>query len=429
MGIDVPTILDALLEATADEATAKARIASLRASLEEEARRRFTTERAAPSWNAPELGKVRFDPPGKWEAMVVDDKAWGSWVAERHPSEATGVIRLPARLLGEAIQALEFAVMGDGDTMDATVEVRPAWSSTFLGQLTVDVEETTDPETLAVDREFTITDADGQLVDGVTGTRSAAKLVVSLDRDRRTQAIESARSAAGALIEVAQTDEGPEVDREELDERRRYLEGLHADVLAAYAARLELSKSGTKAELAERIARTEAITGRRELVPASGLAQAASGGPDPEPETVYLQDPIPPHRYDPEGRDDTPTGRSCKACGGHRDEEGTNHIGHDHTCPVDCGPEHDRAMEEDADRQLAELEAEDAAEPERGSVAYLDGKRAAAIEETGSREDLRRYAKAKGVGASGTKAQVAKRIADAGHTADDVTNYLEEPTP
>lgn len=426
MGIDVPTILDALLEATADEATAKARIASLRASLEEEARRRFQAERAAPSWNAPELGKVRFDPPGKWEAMVADHDAFGSWVAQHHPSEATGVIRLPAAELPDALEALAFVgiTIGTG----ATVEVRPAWSSTFLTQAAVDVTEET-AEDGAIDRTFVVSDpTTGELVDGVTGTRSAAKLVVSLDRDRRTRAIESARSAATALLEVAQTDEeGPEVDRQELDERRRYLEGLHADVLAAYAGRLELSKSGTKAELAERIARTEAITGRRELVPASQLATLASGGPDPDTDPVYLTDPIPPHVYQPEGPEDTNLGRSCRACGGHRDEEGTNHVDavHDHRCPVDCGPEHDRAMEADADRQVAEED-----EPERGSVEYLDRKREAAILVLGSREDLRRFAKAKGIAPSGTKPDVAHRIAVAGHTADDVTTYLaEESTP
>lgn len=391
MGIDVPTILDALLEATADEATAKARIASLRASLEEEARRRFQTERAAPSWNAPELGKVRFDPPGKWEAMVVDHDAWGSWVAEHHPSEATGVIRLPAALLEEALMAIGFALgeHGQPNTVTSTVEVRPAWSSTFLGSLTVDVEEESGPDGELI-REFAITDpTTGEVVDGVTGTRSAAKLVVSLDRDRRTRAIESARAAAGALLEVAQTDEGPEVDRQELDARRRYLEGLHADVLAAYAGRLELSKSGTKAELAERIARTEAITGRRELVPASDLTDRQGDAVAPRPGGLAGEASPAPMRDG--GGAERGAGRTPSAAP-----------------PPAAEPD----------------------EPERGSVAYLDGKRAAAIEETGSREDLRRFAKAKGVGASGTKAQVAKRIADAGHTADDVTTYLtEEPTP
>lgn len=374
MGIDVPTILDALLEATADEATAKARIASLRASLEEESLRRFITERAAPSWNAPDLGKVRFDPPGKWEAMVADHDAFGSWVAEHHPSEATGVIRLPAALLEEALMAIGFALgeYGQPNTVTSSVEVRPAWSSTFLGKLAVDVEETPPTATLGdgehevndgPNRTFTITDPDtGELVDGVTGTRSAAKLVVSLDRDRRTQAIESARSAATALLEVAQTDERPEVDREELDERRRYLEGLHADVLAAYAGRLELSKSGTKAELAERIARTEAITGRREIVPASAVE-----GPHGNATTMTLGEAL-------------------------------------------AVQELVKGLEDGARQSAAEETA-----------AIIDGR---------SREQLRAFAKAKGLSAAGTKPQVITRIVDAGHTARDVDAYLaQETTP
>ena len=45
---------------------------------------------------------------------------------------------------------------------------------------------------------------------------------------------------------------------------------------------------------------------------------------------------------------------------------------HDHRCPVDCGPEHDGAMDADADRQLAEL---DAIESNSRTVEVVLGKR------------------------------------------------------
>lgn len=341
MTVRIPDLLDAILEATADEATAKARIAGIRAVLEDEARRRFQAEGAAPTWTAPQLGKVRYDAPGSWRAMVHDPKAFGSWVAEHYPSEATGVIRVPARLLGAAMQALEFGVMGDGDTMDVDVEVRPAWSGTFLEGLAVDVEETTTDE--GTDREFTIADPiSGEIVPGTTGTRSSAKLVVSLDRDRRTIALTEARETAEAIIAKATEGEAPpEAGRAALDHRRRELEGMPAEVLTEVARRMELGASGTKPALAERIARAEALAGHE--FPIHRLA--VTDEPAPEP-------------------------------------------------------------------------AED--EPERGTVEYLEAKRAEAIEACGSREQLRAYAKANGVPPSGTKTDVAKRLAAAGHTADAI---------
>lgn len=364
MGLRIPALLDAILEATATEQGAKARIAAIRATLEDEARRRFIDEGAAPSWNAPRLGKVRYDPPGEWTAQVADPDAFASWVAEHHPTEAITGLAVAPEHTEAAIEALTFA----GVPHVAAVRVRSAWSSTFLEALTVDVEET-EGEAGAIDRAFTIVDAEtGDLPPGLTATRSAGKLVVNLDRERRTVALEVAKADAEEVIRTATEGETPAADVAALDERRTELEGFHADVLTAYAKRLDLGGSGTKAQLAERIARAEALSGRRELLTAS-----------------HLPSPV-----------------------------------HDHTCPVDCGPEHDRAMESDADEQLAEPAAE------RGSVAYLDQKREAAILIIGSREDLRRFAKAKGIPAAGTKPDVAHRIAAAGHTADDVTTYLAQ---
>lgn len=342
MTVRIPDLLDAILEATADEATAKARIAGIRAVLEDEARRRFQAEGAAPTWTAPQLGKVRYDAPGSWRAMVHDHDAFGSWVAEHYPSEATGVIRVPADQLETVMAAIGFALSEEvRAAVSVAVEVRPAWSGTFLEGLAVDVEETTTDE--GTDREFTIADPiSGEIVPGTTGTRSSAKLVVSLDRDRRTIALTEARETAEAIIAKATEGEAPpEADRAALDHRRRELEGMPAEVLTEVARRMELGASGTKPALAERIARAEALAGHE--FPIHRLA--VTDEPAPEP-------------------------------------------------------------------------AED--EPERGTVEYLEAKRAEAIEACGSREQLRAYAKANGVPPSGTKTDVAKRLAAAGHTADAI---------
>lgn len=334
MSIRIPALLDAILEATATEQGARARIAGLRAALEDEARRRFHDEGAAPSWNAPKLGKVRYDPPGEWTAQVADRDAFGSWVAEHYPTEVVIGIGVPPEYAEAAIEALTFA----GVPHVATTSVRSAWSGPFLETLAVHVDEVVDGGEGPVDRVFTIADpATGEVPAGLTGARSAGKLVVTLDSTRRTIALETAKAEATAVITAATEDSdtaGP--DLAGLAERREELEGFHADVLTAYAKRLDLGGSGTKAELAERIARAEALSGRRELLTASHL-----------PST--------------------------------HDEGGT----------VDLTNE-------------------------------------AAILVIGSREDLRRFAKAKGIAPSGTKPDVAHRIAAAGHTADDVTTYLAQ---
>lgn len=343
MTVRIPDLLDAILEATADEATAKARIAGIRAVLEDEARRRFAAEGAAPTWTAPQVGKVRYDAPGPWRALVHDHDAFGSWVAEHYPSEATGVIRVPAGQLETVMAAIGFALSEEVQAaVSVAVEVRPAWSGTFLEGLAVDVEETTTDE--GTEREFTIADPiSGELVPGTTGTRSGGKLVVSLDRDRRTVALEQARETAEAIIaQATEGEEAPAADRAALDHRRRELEGMPAEVLSEVARRMELGTSGTKAALAERIARAEALAGHE----------------------------FPIHKLTP--------------------------------------PEDEPAP------------AEQPAEPERGSVAYLEDRRAGELEQLGSREVLRTLAKRRGVAPSGTKADVAKRLAAAGVTPDDV---------
>lgn len=270
MSIRIPDLLDGILEATALEASAKARIAAIRAALEDEARRRHAAEGAAPSWKAAGAGTVRFDPPGDWTPTVADPRAFGSFVAEHYPTEATAVLRLPAADLEAALAALAFA--GIGHAEEPRVEVRDAWQTAYLKGLTVDVEETDHDEAGNVlERTFTLVDDEGLLVEGLTGTRSAGKLVVSLDRDRRVAAIDTARAEAEELVAVATGADQAGPDPDALRARRVELEGLHADQLAAIAKARDLGSSGTKAALAERIARHEAATGHV-IAPASSVA-------------------------------------------------------------------------------------------------------------------------------------------------------------
>ena len=202
MALRIPTVLEAILEATAIETAAKARITGLRAVLETEARRRLAEEGAAPTWKARNAGSVRFDAPGDWSATVADADKFGSYVAERHPEEATAVLRLKVTDLADALTALGFVgIEHDG----ARVEVRPGFSAKYLADLVVDVEEQRG-EDGSVDRTIRVIDpATGELVDGVSAQQAnpTGKLVVTLDRDRRREVLEAAKVEAEALVAEA----------------------------------------------------------------------------------------------------------------------------------------------------------------------------------------------------------------------------------
>lgn len=384
MPLKIPALLDAILEATAAEASAKARITIVRATLEDEARRRFVEEGAAPSWNAPGAGKVRFDPPGEPAAVVADADAFGKWVAEQYPTEVVQSLEVPGEHVAAAAQALTFA----GVPHEVVDAVRSSWSRTFLEA--ADVEEDTPENEDDGPATYTVWDPEsGEAIPGLSAHRSPGKLVVSLDRDRRTLALEDARAQADAIIAGADPD-AP--DLADLNARRQELEGWHSGILSAYAKRLELSGSGTKAELAERIARTEARLGRRDLFTAAELAADAGLTSAPEPaEDVcgYTVD------HDTSGANPN----ECRRCG-------------------------------------AELEPiEDSTETEEEATAQaLTAPSVAGILALGSREALRRFAKAHDVPAHGTKQDLAIRLSASGKTVDAITRWLEdnttqEPTP
>lgn len=467
MGIRIPDLLEGILEATAAEAAAKARITLLRAELEAEGRRRLAAEGAAPSWNAPQLGKVRLDPPSEWAATVADPSAFGSYIAQHHPSEATAVVRIPAADLDDALTALGFVGIAHEE---ARVEVRPAFRETYLPGLIVDVEEQAD-EDGAVDRTITVVDpATGQLVDGLSAQRSAAKLVVSLDRNRRAAAVDAAKAEAAALLADAATEDGPALDPDVIRARTVELEGLHADELTALAKRLELGSSGTKAALAERIARAELSRPARgrELNIGEALAKhAMSGGgfttPEEElrraradlgreptledleragivrpaseltaPERAIVDrfeaapDALAEKRAPAEEApsDDVSAGQPEKRAGHRIPYVGEGADGARRSAEIDrsevdslpTGPHQPGYSEATEERKAALLASVERWEQQAAELEQA----AAALDAAGSREVLRRVARAKGINPGGTKPDLIDRLIEAGITAADV---------
>lgn len=145
----VAQILDTLLDLTADEVRTKARIAHLRSLLAEEAARKTEEEGAAPSWNAPKLGKVRWDLP-EAKPVVVDDEAWLEYVRSISPEDVVAYYRVRENVLTAIVD--RFERMGD-----------------HLG----------DPET-------------GVVIPGVEYRQSAPRLVITLDPARKAAAIAEA---------------------------------------------------------------------------------------------------------------------------------------------------------------------------------------------------------------------------------------------
>lgn len=423
--VHIPTLLEGILEATASEAAAKARIATLRAALEDEARRRFAAEGAAPSWTTPQLGKVRLDPPSEWAATVADPAAFGSFVAEHYPTEATAILPLPAADLADALQALEF--IGVKPAGEVRVEVRSAWEEPYVAGLAVDVEET-ELDDGSVDRTITVVDPDsGQLVEGMTATRKPAKLVVSLDRDRRTAAITQAQASASALLEAASDEEAPGPDLDELHARRVELEGLHATTLTTVAKAHGLGSSGTKAELAERIARAELATGNV-IRPASSIET-----PEPLPDDVEVEEVSTVPVEDPAelaaGIVDRlgVVGEVMRDAGPPEVREGMAVLEH--------VAEHglDQPVEEVPEGGAVAAQLEDPVDVVREALATTEGAEGPHIDELAqrrralldglSREVLRGYAKSVSISAAGTKGDLLDRLVEAGTTVTQVNEW------
>lgn len=427
----VPTLLDGILEATARKAGAEAQITTLRATLEDEARRRLKAEGAAPSWNVPQLGKVRLDPPGDYAAHVEDADTFASFAAEHYPTEVIANITVRAADLAEALQALEFV----GITATAQLETRPSWRSAYLTDLTLDVEEEFDASGQTVRTVTALDDAD-HVVPGIGATRKAASLVVTLDRDRRTAAITEAKAAVDSVIEAATPeDEEAAVDLAALDVRRRELEGLHADQLATIAKGHQLGSSGSKAALAERIARAEQATGHVITV-ATALVEARPGDADGR----VIEDL--PHAGDPTRPADVHTTADALALAAAADPrvaatvlpEGTE-VEEVSTVPLDQPVEEVPDGGDVADVIRGDFPQVEPDSPlptgdnapgpgpfvdEDGAAVEAPINRLAENLDQLSREVLRQHAKAIGVSAAGAKPDVIARLVEAGVTVSAV---------
>jgi hypothetical protein len=418
--VHIPTLLDGILEATAAKAGAEARITTLRAALEAEGRRRLEVEGAAPSWNAPKLGKVRLDPPGEFEAYVEDSDTFASWAAEHHPTEVTATLTINASDLEDALQALTFI---GAPVHESRLEVRPAWRKPFLDALALDVVEERDASSQLVRTVVAADTKTGETVPGIGATRDAAKLVVSLDRDRRTAAITEATNVATAVIEAASDDtEEAEVDAAALDARRKELEGMHATSLATIAKAIGLGASGTKAALAERIARTELATGNVIRTATELIERHASKGDDQGRIIDDLRASVAAAEADPRPLDPAlaswassplPEGTEVEEVSEVPSEDDSGEIARAYVESVGtAGP---LADEEPQPEEVASaLEAHDDRVVTSRLRENLDSL---------SREVLRQYAKAIGLSAAGAKADVIDRLVDEGVTVSAVNEH------
>ena len=395
MTVRIPDLLQVILTNTEAEAAAKATIARTRAVLEAEARARLAAEGAAPSWSTKGLGKVRYDDAGEWTATVADETALGSWVAEHYPTEATAVVTLDATDLEAALEALTFAGITPAE---ARVALRP----TFAAQL---AENRLPDRDVVVDVEETASDDGG--VDRVINITAVHQTTV-------------------AIIAAATTDaEGIVLDPRAVDARRRDLETLPLPDLKSACLRQELGTSGTKAQLAERLARAQ-LTYEAEAGVA--IEHAANNATSAEEADAILARTHPELVPTP-GLIDAATARArlLAAAGGALT-----------TATPQPAPTRAVALQERTPTmvtahlapELTDEEAATVARFENGPAAFPDDTTSAANDAltaplaaltalTG--DQLKRAARAYGLPIAGSKQVLAGRLLEFGITADDVT--------
>ncbi len=293
--IRIPDLLQELLTATADEVNAKARVSIVRSTLEDEGRRRLADEGAAPTWKTG-LGVVRYDAQGDWRAVVAVPSAFGSYVAEHHPENATATVVLNSADLEAVLEAIEFAGIRP---LSSAVEVREPFGTEFLKGLTVDVAESqaSPGHPVGDERTFTVTEVDkttgeARPVPGLSAARTPAKLVVTLDKDQRQAAIEAATAAAEQVVAnatVLDAEQTEAADPEPVRELATRLNTAHADVGKKLATALGLSTTGTKADLSRRVA-LAAFAQESHMAAVLAVLKAAELNPKPDPNVI---DPAP----------------------------------------------------------------------------------------------------------------------------------------
>ena len=201
MSTNIAAVLQAVLDAEATAAAAKATSERLRAVLVTEANREVTERGVFPTWKAAGTGVARFDAAGEWVATGFDLADVGSYLAQRHPAGVAATIELmDAAKLPEALEALAFA----GITVQRSDALpRPTFLADWSKGLIVDVVEV-EAKGEPVKRAFTVMEVDEQgvseVVPGMTGYRSPAKLVITLDKAAKRKAIANGLDAVAALI-------------------------------------------------------------------------------------------------------------------------------------------------------------------------------------------------------------------------------------
>lgn len=240
MPLDVTRALTEVLTATQEKASAEARIARYRAALEDEARAEASRRGVFPEWTAAGLGVVEYRAPGPWTPAVGSPELWTTWAAQHVAREtATVTITVPAALAEAALEALDFA----GITATATTIIPTDALANLTASSSNAVDEPpayywTDPDT-----------GEDHPAEGIRATRSVACLRINLDPARKRGAIAAGEAAANTTL--AELGEGAP-DHEPL---RLTLELYKREVLAGYAQAVGMSSGGTKAQLAERLAR------------------------------------------------------------------------------------------------------------------------------------------------------------------------------
>lgn len=170
-----------LLDLTIEQRAVKRAVDLLRADLDAAARTEFATSGVVPSWKIPGLGSIALDGAAETEERYVDDHtAYGSYIAERFPSETVGVITVPGSMLEAALEALRFA--------EVDVTATQVSSPKHNQAAHLDTLETVDLATDDAHPDRRLVDADGQVVPGAAWRlTSSPRLVVRPERTAVTR--------------------------------------------------------------------------------------------------------------------------------------------------------------------------------------------------------------------------------------------------
>lgn len=160
--------IDALIATSSD----------LRAELTERAKATIEAEGVVPTWRVPGLGTIpvsRADP----RPVISDPSDFQSWVVTHHPTEATGIVRLPAALLSVLLELIDAMPVVFRDQVSVDTEISPAWMGAWLKGLSV----------VGEGEDASVVTPDGQLPAGMAvAPGGAVTLSVRLSREAKDRA-------------------------------------------------------------------------------------------------------------------------------------------------------------------------------------------------------------------------------------------------